>query len=184
MQRRLGLCALRGGYGLRECERVPWAGVQSTPAVAEIFKVPMIGSPLVASRPEPVRAARVPERVKQAVVTMVETGASFVDAGKQHGVSAQMMRRWLGRPECIAFLRKQRAQFRAAACAANEAFLVAIRSGDNSMAAVHAIRALEQLADNEVTRPSNMPSPGVTIVIRQPIDPRDITPAKVIDAGD
>ena len=149
--------------------------------------MPMFGTPVVSSRPEPVRAARVPERIKQAVVTMVETGADFIAAGKQHGVSAQMMRRWLGRPECIVFLRKQRAQFRAAACAANEAFLVAIRSGDNSMAAVHAIRTLEQLADNEVTRPSNVPQPGIQIVIRHaPAEPRpaapivDITPSKVI----
>jgi len=147
--------------------------------------MPMFGTPVVSSRPEPVRAARVPDRVKQAVVTIVETGADFVSAGKRHGVTAQMMRRWLGRPECIAFLRKQRAQFRAAACAANEAFLVAIRSGDNSMAAVHAIRALEQLADNEVARPSNTPGPGVTIVIRQAKEPIDITPSpKVIEAGD
>jgi len=147
--------------------------------------VPMFGTPVVSSRPEPVRAARVPERIKQAVVTMVETGADFIAAGKQHGVSAQMMRRWLGRPECIVFLRKQRAQFRAAACAANEAFLVAIRSGDNSMAAVHAIRALEQLADNEVIRPSNVPLPGVTIVIREARPGSiDITPAKVIEADE
>ena len=186
MQRRLGLCALRGGYGLRECERVPWAGVQSTPAVAEIFKVPMIGSPLVASRPEPVRAARVPERVRQSIVTMVETGASFVDAGKQHGVSAQMMRRWLGRTEAIHFLRKTRAQFRAAACAGNEHFLVAIRSGDNSMAAVNAIKVLEQISDGEIARPSTAPTPGITLVIHQPAAAPivDITPSKVIDAGD
>ena len=144
--------------------------------------MPMIGSPLVASRPAPVRATRLPEPVKAAITAMVEEGLDFISPGKQHGVQAQRMRKWLGRPECIAYLRKQRAQFRAAACAANEAFLVAIRSGDNSMAAVHAIRALEQLADNEVSRPSNAPSPGVTIVIRQPINPKDITPAKVIDA--
>jgi hypothetical protein len=124
----------------------------------------MIGSPLVASRPAPVRPARVPERVKQAIVTMVETGADFVAAGQQHGVSAHMMRRWLGRSEAIAYLRKQRAQFRAAACAANEAFLVAIRGGDNSMAAVHAIRALEQLAD-KVARPSTAPQPGIRLTI-------------------
>ena len=149
--------------------------------------MPMIGSPLVASRPEPVRAVRVPERVKQAIVTMVETGADFVSAGKQHGVTAQMMRRWLGRAEAIAFLRQARSRFRQSACAANEAYLVAIRSGDNSAAAVHAIRTLEQLADNEVTRPSNVPQPGIQIVIRHaPAEPRpaapivDITPSKVI----
>ena len=70
------------------------------------------------------------------------------------------------------------------ACAANEAYLVAIRSGDNSMAAVNVIKVLEQISDNEVARPSNSPSPGVTIVIREARSAIDITPAKVIDAGE
>ena len=146
----------------------------------------MIGSPLVASRPEPVRAIRVPEKVRLAITDMVELGDDFVAAGKRHGVTAQMMRRWLGRAEAIGFLRKERSRFRLSACAANEAYLVSIRSGDNSAAAVHAIRTLEQLADNEVARPSNAVSPGVTIVIRQAPEsaPRDITPRppQIIDA--
>jgi hypothetical protein len=123
--------------------------------------------------------------VKAAIITMVEEGLDFVAAGKRHDVTARRMREWLGRAEAISFLRKTRAQFRAAACAANEAFLVAIRAGDNSAAAVHAIRTLEQLADNEVARPHNAPTPGIQIVIRHaPAEPpmRDITP--VIDAGE
>ena len=148
--------------------------------------MPMIGSPLVASHPAPVRAVRIPEKVRNAITTMVEEGEDFVSAGKRHGVTAQMMRRWLGRAEAIAFLRKTRAQFRAAACAANEAYLVAIRSGENSAAAVHAIRTLEQLSDNEVTRPSNAPQPGIQIVIRHEPAPIDVTPRppQIIDAGD
>jgi hypothetical protein len=151
--------------------------------------MPMIGSPLVASRPEPVRAVRVPERVKQAIVTMVETGADFVSAGKQHGVTAQMMRRWLGRAECISYLRKQRAQFRTVACAGNEACLVSIRDGvdGNQMARVAAVKVLAGLENDEVARPSNAPSPGVTIVIRhaaEPMPPRDITPANPLIEAD
>ena len=82
--------------------------------------MPMIGSPLVASRPEPVRAARVPRAVQLAITTMVEEGEDFVSAGKRHGVTAQMMRRWLGRAEAISFLRAPRSRFRQSACAANE----------------------------------------------------------------
>jgi hypothetical protein len=52
------------------------------------------------------------------------------------------------------------------------------------MAAVNAIKVLEQISDNEVARPSNSPSPGVTIVIREARSAIDITPAKVIDAGE
>ena len=140
--------------------------------------MPMFGTPVVASRPEPVRAARVPKAVKLAIVDIVELGDDFVAAGKRHGVTAQMMRRWLGRSEAISFLRAARSRFRLSACASNEAYLVAIRAGENSAAAVHAIRTLEQLADNEVARPSNAVSPGVTIVIRQAPESalRDITP--------
>ena len=116
--------------------------------------MPMIGGPLVASRPAPVRPARLPQAVQSAITTMVEEGEDFVSAGKRHGVTAQMMRRWLGRAEAISFLRAARSRFRLSACAANEAYLVAIRAGDNSAAAVHAIRTLEQLSDNEAAAPA------------------------------
>ena len=57
---------------------------------------------------------------------------------------------------------------------------MAIRAGDNSAAAVHAIRTLEQLADNEVARPSTAPTPGITLVIHQPAAAPivDITPGE------
>jgi hypothetical protein len=156
---------------------------------AEDFQVPMIGSPLVASRPEPVRAARVPQAVKLAIVDMVELGDDFVSAGKRHGVTAQMMRRWLGRAEAISFLRKERSRFRQSVCAQNEFVLAEIRDDrdGNQMARVHAVRALEQLADGEVARPSSAPSPGITLVIHQPAPaPIDITPrpSPIIDACD
>jgi hypothetical protein len=151
--------------------------------------MPMIGSPLVASRPAPVRPVRIPEPVKAAITTMVEQGLDFVTAGQQHGVTPRRMREWLGRSETIAFLRKERARFRQSACAANEAFLVAIRAGENSMAAVNAIKVLEQIADTEVAKPSNAPSPGVTIrIINQQPQPAPIdvtpTPPRIIDAGE
>jgi hypothetical protein len=99
------------------------------------------------------------------------------------GVPAQGMRRWLGRAEAISFLRKERSRFRQSVCAQNEFVLAEIRddSDGNQMARVHAIRALEQLTDSEVARPSNAPQPGIQIVIRHEPAPIDITPSKVID---
>jgi len=51
-----------------------------------------------------------------------------------------------------------------------------------------AVRALEQLADGEVARPSNALSPGVTIRIINQVQPApiDVTPApaRIIDAGE
>ena len=153
--------------------------------------MPMFGTPVLASRPEPVRAARVPEKVRLAITTMVEEGEDFISAGKRHGVTAQMMRRWLGRAECISFLRKERARFRATVCAQNEAVLVSIRDtsdGGNQMARVHAVRTLEQLADNEVARPSNAQTPGVVLKIVNvtPAPIVDVTPrpSQIIDVGE
>src|SRR5262249_4618319 len=97
--------------------------------------------------------------------------------------------RWLGRAEAINYLRKERARFRATVCAQNEFVLAEIRDDrdGNQMARVHAVRALEQLADTEVARPSNAPSPGVTIrIINQAPQPApiDVTPTRIIDAGE
>jgi len=153
--------------------------------------MPMFGTPIVASRREPARAVRLPEGVKRAIIEMVETGADFISAAKSNGLQPQTMRRWLGRAECLAFLRKERARFRATVCAQNEAVLVSIRDtseGGNQMARVHAVRTLEQLADSEVAKPSNATTPGIVlkvIHVDQALQPApiDITPSKVIDAG-
>src|SRR6516162_5841696 len=107
--------------------------------------MPMFGTPVAASRREPARAVRLPEGVRLAIIDMIELGDDFISAGKRHGVKPQVMRRWLGRAEAISFLRKERARFRQSVCAQNEAYLVAIRGGDNSMAAVRAIQVLEGL---------------------------------------
>ena len=128
--------------------------------------MPMFGTPVVASRPEPARAARIPEKVRLAITAMVEEGEDFVSAGKRHGVTAQIMRRWLGRAECISFLRKERARFRQSACAQNEAYLVAIRAGENSMAAVRAIQVLEGLDEQgSLRRVGSEQTPGIVLKI-------------------
>jgi hypothetical protein len=151
--------------------------------------MPMFGTPVVSSRPEPVRAVRIPEKVRAAITTMVEEGEDFVAAGKRHGVTAQQMRRWLGRSAAISYLRKERARFRQSVCAQNEAYLVAIRSGENSMAAVRAIQVLEGLDEQgSLRRAGDTQTPGVVLKIvnvMQPPPPAfDVTPIKVIDAGD
>ena len=74
--------------------------------------MPMFGTPVVASRREPARAVRLPEGIKRAIIEMVETGADFISAAKSNGLQPQTMRRWLGRAECISFLRRERARFR------------------------------------------------------------------------
>jgi hypothetical protein len=151
--------------------------------------MPMFGTPVAASRREPARAVRLPEGVKLAIIDMVELGDDFVSAGKRHGVKAQGMRRWLGRAECISFLRRERARFRATVCAQNEAILAQIRDDHdgNQMARVHAIKTLEQLdEEGSMRRTSELPTPGVTIrivnVAPHPA-PIDVTPKPLIIDG-
>ena len=152
--------------------------------------MPMIGSPLAASRREPARAVRIPDGVKRAIIGMIEDGLDFISAAKANGLQPQTMRRWLVRGEAISFLRKERARFRATVCAQNEAILADIRdNAENSMARVHAIKTLERLEDSEVARPSNAPSPGITLrIIHQMPQPTPIdvtpTPARLIDPGE
>jgi hypothetical protein len=101
------------------------------------------------------------------------------------------MRRWLGRAECISFLRKERARFRVTICAQNEAILAQIRDDcdGNQMARVHAIKTLEQLdEEGSMRRSADLPTPGVTIrivnVAPKPA-PIDVTPKpQIIDAGE
>jgi len=160
--------------------------------------MPMFGTPIAASRREPARAVRLPEGVRLAIIEMVETGADFINAAKSNGLQPQTMRRWLGRAECIRFLRKERARFRATVCAQNEAILAQIRDDcdGNQMARVHAIKTLEQLdEDASLRRSGELPTPGVTIrivnVVPQPafgnVTPVDITPrpsSQIIDADE
>ncbi len=144
--------------------------------------MPMFGTPIAASRRELVRAVRLPEGVKRAVLLMVEEGLDFISAAKQVGLQPQAMRRWLGRAECIKFLRNERSRFRQSVCAQNEAVLAQIRDDreGNQMARVHAVRVLERLDEHEtMRRPGDMQTPGVTIrivnVAAQPA-PIDVTP--------
>lgn len=114
---------------------------------------------------------------------MIEAPTDFITAAKANGVQPRIMRRWLHRPEAIAFLRRERARFRASICAANEAVLAEIRDkGENAMARVRAVQVLEGIEDSQVAKPSNAPAPGVTVrivnVVQSPAQPPtiDITP--------
>jgi hypothetical protein len=102
------------------------------------------------------------------------------------------MRRWLHRPELVGFLRRERAAFRQAICASNEAVLADIRdNAANSMSRVAAIKTLEQLdEETSARRAGDTPSPGIVIrvlTVLPPAVPVDVTPSeapRIIDAGE
>jgi hypothetical protein len=129
-----------------------------------------ISAPVAASglRSPARRQHRIPQSVKAACLMMIEEPADFLTAAAANNLKPDTMRRWLHRPEVISFLRRERAAFREAICSANDRVLASIRDkvDGNAMARVHAVRALEGMAEEASTRPANAAQPGVTIIIR------------------
>jgi len=147
--------------------------------------------PLASAGPrEPTTRPRpIPKVVKDACLLMIygdpadEDGApvDFISAAKAVGMQPQTLRRYLTRPQVVAFLRAERRAFREAICAGNEAALRLVRDGDahsNPMARIQAVRTLEGLEERDpVARPSS--SAGITIrFVHAPEKPPviDITP--------
>jgi hypothetical protein len=107
-------------------------------------------------RPQPI-----PRKVRDAIALMVCgrrddpdcAPLSFIDAAKECGIRPDVMRKYLDRPSVRALLRADRRAFRDAICAGNELALQRIRDrGGNAMAAVAAVRALEQIDSEENIR--------------------------------
>jgi hypothetical protein len=125
-----------------------------------------ISAPVAASgsRTSTKRQHHIPQSVKAACLLMIEEAVDFVTAAKACDLKPDTMRRWLHRPEVISFLRRERAAFREAICSANDRVLAQIRdkTDGNAMARVHAVRALEGMAEEASIRPTNA-QPGVTI---------------------
>jgi hypothetical protein len=120
---------------------------------------------------------------------MVWKGSRRDDAAKANSMSIHGLREALRKPHVKAFYLAELGVLRESERPKTFHRLCSLRDQDeNKNAAVAAAKALEQISDEQLlARSSNAPSPGVTIVIRHARAddvPIDITPAKVIDAGD
>jgi hypothetical protein len=136
--------------------------------------------PVASSGPrEPVKRPKpIPKVVKEACLLMVygdpedEDGGpvDFISAAKAVGMRPDTLRRYLGRPTVIAFLRSERRTFRESVLAGTELALRSVRDGaghTNPMARVAAARALEQLedADSNARSGSRQQLPGLVVQI-------------------
>ena len=92
---------------------------------------------------------RITKRVKDAINAMVIDKARWDDAAVAVGLSTRAMRLALEKPHVIAYLRKQLDVSRGARQVSNFHRLCEIADADNNMPAVQAIRALEQLKDEQ-----------------------------------
>lgn len=89
------------------------------------------------------------------------------EAASAADVKPDVLRRWLNRPDFIAFLRGERRSMVAASCAGNPAALRRVRdTSQNPMAVVASVRTLQDIeAAEEVRAPVGSHTPGVTINI-------------------
>jgi hypothetical protein len=107
---------------------------------------------------------RITKRIRDAVDTMVTRGIAYDQAAAEHGIATRHMRLALAKPHVIAYHQQQLKVLRGARSARNFHRLCEIADAENNMPAVQAIRALEQISDDQ-TNTKQTTSPGVTIRI-------------------
>jgi hypothetical protein len=146
-----------------------------------------IGVPFAASSREPKERPReIPSRVKRACTLMIEQALDRVTAAKQVGMRPDSLRRWLRQREVLQFLRQGHDYHLATLCAANPTKLAEIRdTSPNWTSRVQAIRTMADLGEQgSARRTTEIPTPGVTIVIRHVAEPAaiDVTPTRALSS--
>ena len=100
-------------------------------------------------RPKPI-----PIKVREACLAMIygrsdddsAVPLDFIQAAKLVGIRPNILRKWLHKPAVVALIRRERAAFRQAICAANEYALRKVRdTSANGMSVVASVRALQEL---------------------------------------
>jgi hypothetical protein len=128
---------------------------------------------------------RITPRVKRAIDAIVHDAKSWNEAAAETGLSMRTMRLAFERPHVMSYYRQQCQVLRASTTAHSIHRLREIGDAADNMPAVNAIRALEQLGDEQITKP-NVATPGISIRIvnvAQPPPPMDIKAApRVLDA--
>lgn len=97
---------------------------------------------------------------------MIENGTAWNDAATNAGLTVQAMRISLKKPHVLQYVKAEREVFRAAICTGNIFKLAAIRDQDsNQMAALGAIKQLEQIGDEPGSNSGANVPPGLVIQI-------------------
>ena len=130
---------------------------------------------------------KVTGRLRAALLDMVWKGSRRDDAAKANSMSIHGLREALRKPHVKAFYLGELGVLRDSERPKTFHRLCDLRDQDeNKNAAVAAAKVLEQISDPELAKPSNLPTPGVTIRIvnvSSPPSPIDIKAApRIIDA--
>jgi hypothetical protein len=107
---------------------------------------------------------RITPRVKRAIELIVHECKPWHEAAIETGMTTRNMRLALERPHVMAYYKQQLKVLRDCRAARNIHRLCEIADAENNMPAVNAIKALEQLSD-EQTNNKQTTAPGVTIRI-------------------
>lgn len=130
---------------------------------------------------------KVTGKLQLACDAMVFDGLTFQAAAAKAGLTARAMRYALSRPHVLAYVRGQRHVLLTSMTGSNILTLADVRDQvDNQMARVQAVKALEQLADEQAGGRSSasIATPGLVVVINTgPTDPA-ISARTVTDVPD
>ena len=159
--------------------------------MAEFYPIASIGPREPDKRPRPI-----PAKIKAVCHFLVwgdddpDKPLDLIPACQAAGVTPFVMRRYLDRPAVIAHLRSEQRKRREVDICGSSAALKRVRdTSQNDIAIVAACRALnEQLGGDDPWRTDVADARGITLrIIHQQTPqpaPIDITPPKVIDAGE
>jgi hypothetical protein len=125
---------------------------------------------------------RITRRVKDAIDAIVERGIAYNEAAAESGLTTRAMRLALERPHVLSYLKQQLKVLRDARAPRNFHRLCAIADAAENLPAVHAIRALELLSEEQTSRRSDSPTPGVVLNIIASPAPIDTPKPQIIDA--
>ena len=120
---------------------------------------------------------RVTGKLKVAIDEMVWSGLRRNDAAKLAGMAVHGLREAFRKPHVKAYYRAQLEVLRESERARNIHRLAEIRDAGHNMPAVQAIKALEQLGDEQSGRSSAPATPGLVVVINsgpQPVEASDV----------
>jgi len=124
--------------------------------------------PLVSKRNQ--EAASTPSgvvrgRLKRALDAMVWEGLEWNEAAAKVNFTTAAMRKALQRASTLAYLKAEREVLRASVSAKNIHRLAQIRDAADNMPAVNAIKALEQIGEQEASSPASQRVPGFIIQV-------------------
>jgi predicted DNA-binding protein (UPF0251 family) len=127
----------------------------------------LVSTPQAALKPaKPHGNTRISREIAEAITLMVEEGLAWDQAAAKVNIHVRTMRLALEKPHVIRFLKDKRDVFRENVSAANIHRARAIRDqDDNKMAAIQAMRFIEQLGEEQGSGPGARMPAGLTIVI-------------------